>query len=450
MNDTTNTAHDIVPNETGITTSKKHGLSPTAKSIALIVAAYAVEFYDFVLYGIFAAIVGRQFFPSTEPALELLGAAGAFAVGFIARPIGGILTGILADRIGRRRALTLNLFLMGFASVAIALIPPFAWIGIAAPLLVILCRILQGFSAGGNATSALTMLIEYGGEKHRGLFGAFAQVGNFVGTFVGGMMGALLSASLSAEAMSGWGWRVAFIVGALVVPLGVVIARSAEETLSTVMVGARSSGAAEARMPKISDDYRKLIWATLLMVSPGMCAFYTLFYLPGHGSVSLNLPTETGYQAIIVACVIGIGSALLSGALSDCIGRRRVFLFSLAGFAAVLVAGTHWLVRDPTASHMLVVVGLLAIVFAPQVNVGQTWITESFPQAVRGTGVGIVINVGGVILAGSTPFVAAWLTRISGTITTSVWFVVCGVLISFLAATQLKDASRNRIPDRYK
>jgi MHS family proline/betaine transporter-like MFS transporter len=416
------------------------GNSRLYRSAGLILLAYTIEFYDYVLYGVFASIVGRQFFPSSDPELEFLGAAGAFAAGFIARPVGGVLSGLLADRLGRRRVLALNLCLMALGSAGIAVVPPFAWIGITAPVLVVLFRLIQGFAAAGNGTSALTLLVEHGGRHRRGLFGSLGQTGSFLGTLAGASVGMLLSTTLSASEMGDWGWRVAFLGGVLVGPLAYIVSHKVEETLSiSVDVGRTQHPPSNQNRPRINDDLGKLLWTSLIISGGIMAAYFTLFYMPGYGSTVLHLPSIVGFRAVVVACVFGIASGLLAGAFSDRVGRRPILIAAQIGFLVVMPISLIFLAFDQSGTAILIAITLMATTFSPQVCISQIWMSELYPKRIRGTGVGIASNAG-AILGGLVPFAATWLTRATGGLAASACVIAAGIILSLIASTRLADS----------
>ncbi len=212
-----------------------------AKAIAAITIGNGLEFFDFTVYSFFATLIAREYFPTDDPFVELLVAVGTFGVGFIMRPIGALMLGAYADRVGRKAGMSVTLWLMTAGSAIIAATPAYASIGVAAPVLIITTRLLQGFALGGEVGTSTSLLMEYATASSRGFYGSWQMVSQGVNTVCGSLLGVLLVSNLSAEALGHWGWRIPFMIGMLMGPTAMYIRRHLEETLAPPDVEAPAS-----------------------------------------------------------------------------------------------------------------------------------------------------------------------------------------------------------------
>jgi MFS transporter, MHS family, citrate/tricarballylate:H+ symporter len=304
--------------------------------VAAVVAGNALEFYDFLTYAFFAVYIGRAFFPSTSPTSSLLASLGAFAAGFVTRPIGGYVIGTMGDRVGRKPAMILAFSLMGVALVGLALTPPHSMIGVAAPILVVCFRMLQGFALGGNVGPTTAFLLEAAPPERRGFYTAFQAWTQDLSVLTAGLVGFLLANFLSDRQLETFGWRVAFLVGAIIVPFGLMLRHSLPETLYASEGGGRKS------IPL--RPYLSIAVLGLLLLASATIGTYVASYMTTYAIATLHMRANVAFAATIVVGLTGITFDLVSGSLSDRIGRKMMMI--VPGVALTLLIFPAFYVLD--------------------------------------------------------------------------------------------------------
>lgn len=399
----------------------------------------AVEWYDWYAYSFLAVYFAEQVFPkgAGNSLVPLLSTFAVFAVGFFMRPVGGLLMGAIADRHGRRTALTLTILLMGGGSLLVALTPTYTATGVLAPLVLVLARLVQGLSVGGEFAASTTFLVESAGPGRRGLFSSFQYVSTTAGQLLASATAALLAALLTEQQMGEWGWRVAFLIGALLSLLGLWIRRGAQETLSDVR-GADRPGLFEAlrRHPRQS----LLICG---ITAGGTIAYYTwTTYLPTYAQV--NAGFDKG-EALTVGTLSLIFFALLQplgGLLSDRIGRKPLLLGFSLGFAVLAVPLLH-LVTDTFVSLLLVQCAGM-VLLTGYTSVAAAVNAEVFPARVRAAGIGFPYSLTVALFGGTAPYVGTWFKQ-AGHADLFPWYVAALCLVSFLVYLTLPETSRQEL-----
>lgn len=388
----------------------------------------ALEWFDFIVYGILAATIARVFFPEAAGESRLLAALALFGIGFVVRPLGGIFFGVYADRHGRRAALSIVILLMGVGTALLAAVPSYAAIGIGGPLLVLTARIIQGFSVGGEFGSATTMLIEYAPRHRRGLYGSFQMVSQALSFVLGGLAAFVITTSLPADAVESWGWRLPFIFGALVGPIGMYLRRSVDESPEFAELQAGSKHAAAPLRIVFSSHKRELIAAFSIIVAGTSTLYVLSIYLPLFATESLGLPARQAQIGLVCASLVIAVLVPVAGLLSDRVGRRTVIMAALLIFCGLLVVMMDRLIADPTPAHLFqtqMLAVFIAFVFGP----APALVAEIFPVAVRSTGVSIAYNLAVALFGGFAPFLNVWLVQASGNSMAPVYYVlVCSVV----------------------
>lgn len=369
-----------------------------------------VEWYDFYLYGTAAALVlGPQFFPGADPLVGVLASFSTYAVGFVARPVGGIAAGHLGDRVGRKAILVASLLLMGLATTAIGLLPTYATAGVLAPILLIALRLAQGLAAGAEWGGAALMSVEHAGARRRGLFGSFTQAGSAAGMVLASGGFALTQVLTTQAQFTAWGWRVPFLASIVLVVVGLVVRLGVAE--SPLFAKAKADGALSRRpvVDVVRDHPRTLALTVGLRV--GQNALYvaaTVFGL-SYLTTEVGADASVGLAAVLVASVLGLGTAPLWGWLSDRVGRRSLYRTGAVFSAAFVVP--FFLLLDTGAPWLVILAFVLAInighdlMYAPQA----AWFAELFGTGVRASGASLGYSVGAVLGGGLTPLVATWL-----------------------------------------
>jgi MFS transporter, MHS family, shikimate and dehydroshikimate transport protein len=374
----------------------------------------AVEWYDFLIYAVATTLVfNKLFFPSNDPALSSIIGFGTYGVGFLARPLGAAIFGHFGDRIGRKAMLATTIVIMGLGTFLIGLLPTYAQIGVAAPVLLVALRFLQGVGLGGEWGGAVLMVVENAPRKRRGMLGAMVQMGNPIGNLAAIGMFALFSKMPDAEFMA-WGWRVPFLVSVFLVGIGLFIRLRLQETpafrdLETAKM--------VARMPLaevFTTHLRSFLIAVGLKVSEIAWASIAGVFVISYATGKLGLPRGAILNALLLASFLALFTIPLFGWLSDIVGRKTMF-FATCLFSVVFAFPLFWLLdtRDMTLVTLAIVVG---INFGQMVgfSVGAPWYSELFPTRLRYSGASLGFQVGAALSGGLTPFIAAALVAWSG------------------------------------
>lgn len=374
----------------------------------------AVEWYDFLIYAVATTLVfNKLFFPSNDPALSSIIGFGTYGVGFLARPLGAAIFGHFGDRIGRKAMLATTIVIMGLGTFLIGLLPTYAQIGVAAPVLLVALRFLQGIGLGGEWGGAVLMVVENAPQKRRGMLGAMVQMGNPVGNLAAIGMFALFAKMPEAEFMA-WGWRVPFLVSVFLVGVGLFIRLRLQETPAFRDLEAKHK---VARMPLaevFTTHLRSFLIAVGLKVSEIAWASIAGVFVISYATGKLGLPRGAILNALLLASFLALFTIPLFGWLSDIVGRKTMF-FATCLFSVVFAFPLFWLLdtRDVTLVTLAIVVG---INFGQMVgfSVGAPWYSELFPTRLRYSGASLGFQVGAALSGGLTPFIAAALVAWSG------------------------------------
>ena len=396
----------------------------SGRQVAAICAGNALEFYDFVVYAIFAAQFGRVFFPSDRPGVSLLASLATFGVGFATRPLGAFVIGRIADRVGRRPAMLLSFSLIGISVGGLALTPSYASIGMAAPVLAVVFRLVQGFALGGEVGPSTALLLESAPARRRGLYVSFQAMSADGAVMVAGLVGVILSAWLDPAAVDAWGWRVALLLGLTILPFALVVRRTLIETLTI-----------EDALPPlaVAVGTRRIVVLGLFMLASATVANYVLIYLGTWASANLGIVQHSAFASIML---VGLGGVLcdpLSGWLSDRFGRRRVMIVPAAALA-LLVLPVFWFVAHHPAPEILYVAStILACVLDLSTGTMLVAVAEGLPRVRRAGGFALIYAVAISAFGGSTQFAVAGLIRLTGDPLTPAYYML-GALIVGLAA----------------
>ena len=401
--------------------------SPQAKRAVLSgTFGSALEWFDFAVYGAMAATVfPKLFFNDMSPAIALLASFATFGVGFVARPLGGIVFGHLGDRLGRRKILLTTFIMMGVASLIIGLLPPQSAIGIAAPALLVLMRFIQGIALGGEATGAQLMTMEHAPADRRAFYGALMAMGSPISQVAANLMLAVLSGVLSPDAFLSWGWRVPFLLSILLVAVGIYIRLKVEET--PVFKEGMQEIAQEASNPAtVIRTHGVTILRLILAYAPIVVTFYIvsvfgISYLTTHG-----FSQSQTFTIIMISNFHSVIAIWWGGRLADIYGRRRILTIGSAGtlLAAILFFPVVNLGSFPLTLGMVA----FSLVTAQFGNAGQgALFAEAFPTHMRYTGSALALTGSNLVFAAPAPFLASWLMSISGGSTVSItiaWIVI--------------------------
>ncbi|MFD4191966.1 MFS transporter [Amycolatopsis thermoflava] len=397
-----------------------------------------IEWYDFFIYGNAAALVfGPQFFPRTSTLAATLAAYGTFAVGFLARPLGGIVMGHFGDRVGRKRLLVLSLLLMGFATCAIGLLPTYAAIGVWAPVLLVLLRLAQGFGVGGEWGAAVLMSVEHAPAGRRGLFGA-PQMGLPAGVILSNGVFLAVSTSMSRESFLAWGWRVPFLLSAVLIVAGLVIRLKLAESPEFTSVRARNAVVRSPLRTVLRTRPKALFLCSGASIAAPALGYLVLIYLLSYGTATLHLGSGTMLSIVLAGSVVWLVAIAVSAALSDRYGRKRVFLAG-AGLTVVWAVPLFLLVDTASVPLMVlaVVIGCtgIAVMAGPQAAL----VADSFTAEVRYSGSSIAYQVGSVLGGALAPVAATALMAGTGTSLSVSLFMAALGLVSLISMAALAE-----------
>jgi MFS family permease len=400
-----------------------------------------LEFFDFTVYALFAVAIGKQFFPVSSASGQLLLSLATFGVGFIMRPLGGIVIGAYADRVGRKAALTLTILLMALGTAIIGLTPSYAQIGLAAPCLIVFARLLQGFSAGGELGAATTYLVELAPDGRRGLYASWQYASQGLATLAASLMGFGLAATLSPEAMDSWGWRIPFLFGLLIGPVGLYIRKYMDETAHVAAAPASTSGVLKI----LVRDHTRLILIGILTILGGTVSSYIIGkYMTTYALHTLRMPVSTAMMASVVSgLVIALGS-VLGGWLSDRFGRRVIMILPRALFLLAVYPAFLVITGQKTPESLLLMVGVLSLLQAMSGAVGIVALPECFPRSVRTSGLSITYALGVTLFGGSAQFVATWILDATGDPMSLAWYLIAANAVTTLALFGLRPPAPNQ------
>ncbi len=391
-----------------------------------------LEWYDFAIYGFFAAIIGMHFFPSDNPTTSLIASFGAFAAGFLMRPIGAILFGRIGDLVGRKQMLVLSIMLMAIPTFIIGLLPTHEQIGVTAAILMVLMRMLQGLSVGGEYTGSIIYLTEHAPKQRRGLFGSFSPVGATIGILLGSAVGALLNSNLSESAMHEWGWRIPFLSGMVIAVVGWVVRRQLPDTPV-------DKNRSESPLKETFSKHTRPMWQIIGLSTMGAVVFYMLFiYLPSWMVTEAGQSRAVSLEINTFSLLVLLLGTLFFAWLSDRIGRRPLLLLS----TLFLVLFSYPLVKlmNHHDYHLIVIgQGLFALIFSMFVGVMPATLVELFPWQVRATAVSVGYNLPYAIFGGTAPLVATWLVATSHNPLAIAYYLIIVAIIAFIVSLGLKE-----------
>lgn len=386
-----------------------------ARRVALASAmGTTIEWYDFFIYGTAAALVfGRLFFPAVSDIAGTLAAFATFAVGFLARPLGGVVMGHFGDHIGRKATLVWSLLMMGGATVAIGLLPTYATIGVWAPILLVLLRFVQGFALGGEWGGAALMTVEHAPKGKRGLFGSAVSLGVPAGVIVANLAFLVVGLAMNDDQFDQWGWRVPFLVSTVIVVIGLFLRLRVAE--SPIFAEARRKHTAR-RLPVVDVlryDLRTVLLAAGTYLGVGGLGYIVIVYIVSYATVTLGMSQPTVLWLVIVASAAQGVAIVVSARWSDRVGRRRVWL---GGALASLVWAVVFFPLIDTGSVPLVGLAMAGMMFFIGVNLGPqpAVFAELFVTSVRYSGVSLSIQLGTIFGGALVPFVATWLYSATG------------------------------------
>jgi len=407
-----------------LTTSffQRCGLS-NRRGVVAATIGNALEWFDFVVYGFFAPVIAELFFPSEDPHVGLLYTFGTFGISFVIRPAGAVLLGRFADQAGRRSALVLVSGLMMLGTFIIAVMPPYSRIGVAAPALLLIARLIQGFSAGGEFGSATAYLAEQS-PRRRGFYASLQYASQGIATLLASSLGLILTTALTTEQLHTWGWRVPFVLGLAIGPVAWFIRSHAPETPE--FEAARAAAAAAARPRQLTT--RVAVGSAAVVVSTASA--YLMLYTPTFAKTILGLDVWVGYAATFAMGLTLVALPPVIGAWSDRVGRLPLATIAAAALMLIPIPLYLWLVAAPAPWKVVLLQTLLGIATGSYCGALAPLLAELFPVTFRTTGLSLSYNIAVVTAGGFAPLIVAELVRATGSSAAPGFYIAAGACIS--------------------
>jgi MHS family proline/betaine transporter-like MFS transporter len=401
-----------------------------------------LEWFDFLVYGFFAAILAETFFPAADQAVSLLLTFGAFGLSYVARPLGAAVIGTYTDRAGRKAGLTLSIALMMIGTTLMVVTPGYATIGVAAPVIITMARLLQGFSVGGEFGSAVAFLVEHAGDR-KGYSASWQWGSTGIVSVIVSLFGVTLTSLLTHQQLVEWGWRIPYVFGLLLGPVGLYIRSRMAETPEFL-------DATKPPTVPIGELLRRHPIPLLLALGISIISnssYYLLLYIPTYGVKTLHLPAYTGFAATLLGGVVLAVFSVIAGHLSDKIGRPRIML-TMACLFAIAAYPTFWLmVAYPSLATAMFAVGLLNLIKAGYSGVLPSLLAEQFPVDTRAVGIAFSYGLAVTIFGGFAPFFATWLIAETGDPLSPSFYLMATALLSIIALLAIQRRIA-RVPAR--
>jgi metabolite-proton symporter len=381
--------------------------SAKIKAVIRVAAGNFLEMYDFMVFGYYAASIGRTFFPKGNELAQLMSAFAAFGAGFLMRPLGALVLGAYIDKHGRRAGLILTLALMSAGTVSIAVVPGYAVIGIAAPLLVVAGRLLQGFSAGVELGGVSVYLSEIATPGHKGFYVAWQSASQQCAVVFAAIVGVLLSSSLTKAQMESFGWRIPLLVGCFIIPFLFLLRRSLAETEE--FLARKHHPSTREIMASLGANWKLVVQGTMLVTMTTVSFYMITTYTPTFGRSVLHLSDR---DSLLVTLCVGISNFVwlpLAGALSDRTGRRPILIFATVLGILTAYPALQWVVASPSFSRLLGAELWLSFIYGTYNGAMVVYLTEIMPAQVRASGFSLAYSLATALFGGFTPYISTWL-----------------------------------------
>lgn len=414
--------------------------SQRRRAVVAGVIGNVLEWYDFGVYGYFVSTISQLFFPSNDPLASLLLTFAVFGVGFVMRPVGSILFGIYGDRYGRRKALSAVIFLMGFSTLALGLLPTYGQVGVLAPMLLVIIRLLQGLSAGGEWGGSTAYLVEFAPEGKRGFIGSWQQVSVGGGFLLGSLSAAVLTNALSHDELVAWGWRVPFALGIIVAALGAYLRWRLNDTPKYAEIEARGQVSAAPLIEAVTKYPKETLTVFGLTLHNTVAYYIPIVYMTSYIISVAKLPPTSALWIGVTCLSVFVVLIPIWGALSDRIGRKPLLLLSSGGY---IVLSYPLFMMASSGSATLALVAQLTMILFLSFFSGPCPATysEIFPTRIRYTALSIGYNIAVAIFGGFAPFIATWLIKVTGSNLAPAYYLIAAAVITFLVTLRIKETA---------
>ncbi len=400
-----------------------------------------VEWFDFAVYGYLAVTLGAVFFPSEDPTISLLSSFAVFGVAFVMRPLGGLFFGPLGDRIGRQRTLATVIILMSISTFVIALLPGYATIGIWAPILLVLARLLQGFSAGGEFGGASAFIAEYSPDNRRGFLVSWLEFSTLIGFILGSTSVLVLSSVLSEEALTSWGWRIPFLIAGPLGLIGLYIRLRLDDTPEFRALESAGEVSQSPFKETVTQNWKPILQVAGLVIIQNAGFYIVLTYMQTYITEQLGFSTTSASLSTVLTLLVGMVLIPPLGALSDRVGRKPVLMASCVGFV-VLTYPLFLLLNAGNLAGAIAAHVALGALLAVYLSTTIAALTELFPTRVRYGGFSIGYNISVAIFGGAAPFLATYLISVTGNPLSPAFYLIAAAIATAVTLLTIKETAR--------
>ncbi len=397
-----------------------------------------LEFYDFITYSFFAIQIGHTFFPTDSRFASLMLSLATFGAGFITRPIGGLVIGSYSDRAGRRPAMILSFVMMGAAIIVLALTPSYASIGIAAPIIAIVARMVQGFSLGGEVGPTTAYLMEAAAPGKRGLAVAWQPVSQQIAATTGALVGFVLSQLMTAEALESYGWRIAFLLGAICLPFGLWLRTGLPETIHLQETDTALAPAGSKPLGVIRTHARTIVLGLFVLAS-GTIMTYVTQYMTTYAKNTLQVGNDLAFATTVVSNGMGIIGALCGGLLADRIGRWPVMVWPQAVALLMTYPVFLWIVETRSSWALLGGFGVLSLIGSIPYTAFYVALTEALPKKIRGGTLATIYAVAIATFGGTAQLIVTWLIHVTGNALAPAWYMLFAGTVGLIAMAMMRE-----------
>jgi MFS family permease len=419
---------------TGIAGTSEFGVK---RAVVAATVGNMLEFYDFITYSFFAIEIGHAFFPARSDYGSLMLSLATFGAGFVTRPIGGIVLGIYSDRVGRRPAMLLSFALMGGAILAISLTPSYDTIGLAAPIIVVIARMAQGFALGGEVGPTTAYLLEIAAPERRGLMVSWQPASQEIAATAGALVGVILSRTMAPEALDAYGWRIAFLIGALCLPFGLWMRRGLPETIPQRIRGTEATE--HTSHLQLARRYIRVIVLALMIL-----ASYVTQYMTTYAKNTLHVASSLAFAVSLVSNGVGIAGALLGGWLADLWGRKPLMIWPQLVALLLTYPTFLWIVDAPGALSLLLGFGALSLIASLPFTAFYAAFTEALPQEIRGGVFATIYAAAIATFGGTAQLVVTWLLHVTGNPLAPAWYLLLAAAVGLLAMMLMPETAKVR------